>query len=123
MREAIFAAIAITSIAAAQPVESRTTEQVYKNITQLKGTPADQLLPAMQFIASSLGVNCEFCHVQGKMEADDKPPKKTARAMMAMTALLNQNSFGGRQDMTCYSCHRGANRPVNVPPVLESDAA
>jgi photosynthetic reaction center cytochrome c subunit len=106
----------------AQPADAKTAEQVYKNITQLKGTPADQLQPAMQFIAASLGVDCAFCHVQGKMEADDKRAKATAREMMAMTAAINANSFRGQRQVTCYSCHRGATRPVNTPPVLESDA-
>ena len=40
---------------------SRNAEEVYKNIVQLKGTPADQLMPAMQFMAASLGVECAFC--------------------------------------------------------------
>ena len=71
----------------------KTAEEVYKNIVQLKGTPADQLMPAMQFMASSLGVECTFCHVAGKMEADDKQPKKTAREMIAMTAAINKDSF------------------------------
>lgn len=106
----------------AQVPDAKTAEQVYKNITQLKGTPADQLQPAMQFIAASLGVDCAFCHVSGKYEADDKPAKKTAREMMAMTASINTNSFRGQRQITCYSCHRGATRPVNLPPVLESDA-
>ncbi len=104
-----------------QAPEVKTAEQVYKNITQLKGTPADQLDPAMQFIAASLGVNCEFCHVAGKYEADDKRPKKTAREMMAMTAMINKTSFGGRQQITCNSCHNGSQRPAASPSVLESD--
>lgn len=104
-----------------QPAESKPAEQVFKNIVQLKGTPADQLGPAMQFIAASLGVDCTFCHVQGNMEADDKGAKKTARAMMAMTAEINKASFHGQLQVTCYSCHRGSARPVNTPPVLESD--
>jgi hypothetical protein len=108
--------------ALAQAADVKTAEQVFKNITQLKGTPADQLQPAMQFIAASLGVECTFCHVQGKMEADDKPAKKTARDMMAMTLAINANSFRGQKQVTCYSCHRGSTRPVNMPPVLESDA-
>jgi len=121
--EIVIAATAAIGLARGQAAESKTAEQVYKNITQLKGTPADQLTPAMQFIASSLGVECTFCHVQGKMELDDKPAKKTARGMMAMTAAINKDSFGGRTQVTCYSCHRGSARPVNMPPVLESDAA
>jgi photosynthetic reaction center cytochrome c subunit len=108
--------------ARAQAVDAKTAEQVFKNIIQLKGTPADQVPPAMQFIAASLGVDCAFCHVQGKMEADDKGAKRTAREMMAMTAAINTNSFRGQRQVTCYSCHRGSTRPVNTPPVLESDA-
>jgi hypothetical protein len=112
------AALCITAVSAQ---ESKTAEQVYKNIIQLKGTPADQIGPAMTFIAASLGVDCEFCHVQGKNEADDKPAKKTARAMIEMQMSINKASFGGRNQVTCNSCHRGSERPVAVPPVLESD--
>src|ERR1051326_3656195 len=92
----------------------KPAEQVYKNIVELKGIPADQVGPAMQFIAASLGVNCEFCHVQGKFEADDKGAKKTARNMIAMQNMINKNSFGGRTQVTCNTCHRGAARPVAV---------
>jgi hypothetical protein len=102
---------------------SKPAEEVYKNIVSLKGTPADQVMPAMQFMASSLGVECTFCHVQGKMEADDKGAKKTAREMIAMQAAINKDSFRGQLQVTCFSCHRGAQRPVSAPPVLESDAA
>ena len=119
----LIASAASMSLGRAQAAEPKTAEQVYQNITQLKGTPADQLLPAMQFIASSLGVPCTFCHVQGRMEADDKSPKKTARSMMAMTAAINKDAFAGRLQVTCYSCHRGSAHPVAIPPVLESDAA
>src|SRR5262249_24901297 len=105
---------ALIGLAQTQSADSRTADQVYKNITHLKGTPADQLLPAMQFISASLGMDCAFCHVQGKMEADDNPHKKTARDMIAMTASLNQASFRGQRTVTCYSCHRGSTRPVNT---------
>ena len=107
--------------AGAQTPEVKTAEQVYKNIQQLKGTPADQLNSAMQFIAVSLGVDCESCHVAGKYEADDKNNKRTAREMMAMTAAINKDSFRGQRQVTCYTCHRGSLRPVAVPPVEESD--
>src|ERR1017187_6421413 len=105
----------------AQPAEPKTAEQTFKNIIQLKGTPSDQLGPAMTFIAASLGVECTFCHVEGKMELDDKETKKTARQMIAMTAAINKNSFGGKREVTCSSCHHGAHQPAGTPPVLESD--
>jgi len=122
------AAVAFAPIALAQhsldgpAVESKTVEQAYKNIAQIKGTPAEQLMPAMQVISSSLGVECSFCHVAGKPELDDKPAKKTAREMMAMVASINTGSFGGRQQVSCYSCHHGVANPASVPPVLEADA-
>jgi photosynthetic reaction center cytochrome c subunit len=129
LSRAVFTAIAAVAMCAigsrelrAQGADAKTADQVFKNIIQLKGTPADQLTPAMQFISASLGVDCEFCHVQGKPELDDKGAKKTARQMMAMTTAINKDSFGGRLQVTCNSCHRGSARPVAVPAVLESDA-
>lgn len=115
-------AAGVAMTAYGQSAEPKTAEQQFKNITQLKGTPADQLIPAMQFISASLGVECSFCHVQGHNEADDKRPKKTAREMMAMTAAINKDAFHGQRQVTCYSCHRGSARPMNTPPVLDSDA-
>ena len=118
----LVAVLAVASSAFAQTSEVKTAEQTYKNITALKGTPADQLGAAMQFISASLGVECEFCHVQGKFEADDKAPKKTAREMIAMQNAINKDAFRGRLQVTCNSCHRGSLRPVSVPPVLEAGA-
>lgn len=118
MRIVGLAALAVSCLSAQQ-----TAEQVYKNIEAFKGVPADQVGPAMSVIAASLGVDCTFCHVPGKMEADDKAEKKTARQMIAMTTSINNAHFGGRQQITCNSCHRGSPRPVAIPQVIESDAA
>jgi hypothetical protein len=118
---AVAALIYLTPPARGQAAEVKTAEQVYKNITVLKGTPADQLSASMQFIAASLGVDCEFCHVQDKFEADDKGPKRTAREMIAMTLGINKDSFRGRLQVTCFTCHQGHANPVSTPPVQESD--
>jgi hypothetical protein len=99
----------------------KTAEEVFKNIQSLKGVPADQLMPAMQFISASLGVECTFCHVPGKMDSDDKKPKQTAREMIAMTNSINKESFNGHREITCYSCHHGAEHPASTPAVLTSD--
>lgn len=93
----------------------KRSEEVFKNIRVLKGIPADQLMPTMEFISSSLGVECSFCHVEGHFEKDDKKPKQTARNMMEMMFAINLNSFEGHRELTCYSCHRGARDPVNTP--------
>ena len=35
--------------------------------------------------------------------------------MMGMVNSLNQSMFGGRRVVSCYSCHRGVNRPQVIP--------
>ncbi len=99
----------------------KKAEEQFKNIQVLKGIPAEQLVPTMQFIAASLGVQCDFCHVQGAFEKDDKKPKKTARKMMEMMITINAENFDGHRTVTCNSCHRGNPIPQAIPPVLTED--
>lgn len=90
---------------------------VFKNLKILNDTPSDLLLPSMQFITSSLGVHCDYCHVENAFEKDDKPQKQTARRMMRMMQEINSTQFKGQQRVTCYSCHRGSPKPLAVPTV------
>ncbi len=55
---------------------------VFKNIQVLKGVPSTELLPIMNFMRSSLGVRCEYCHVaeNGKYWLDEKAEKQRARS-------------------------------------------
>lgn len=99
----------------------KTAAQQFKNIQVLKDIPADQLIPTMQFVAASLGVECEFCHVQDAFDKDDKKPKQTARKMMQMMFAINQDNFDGHREVTCYSCHRGNIDPVGMPPVMSEE--
>ncbi|HUI40478.1 MAG TPA: c-type cytochrome [Terriglobia bacterium] len=99
---------------AAEPA-GKTAAQAFKNIQVLKDIPAEQLFPTMQFITASLGVECNFCHVQGAFDKDDKEEKKTARKMMTMMFAINKDNFGGEREVTCYSCHRGSAEPVGTP--------
>jgi photosynthetic reaction center cytochrome c subunit len=99
--------------------EPKKAEDQFKNIQVLKGIPADQLMPGMQFIAASLGVGCEFCHVEGAFDKDDKKTKQTARKMMAMMFAINKENFDGHREVTCYSCHRGSADPAGMPPVSD----
>jgi photosynthetic reaction center cytochrome c subunit len=100
----------------------KSAEQAFKNIQVLKGVPADEIIPTMQFVSASLGVECDFCHVQGAFEKDDKKTKQTARKMMEMMFAINADNFDRHREVTCYSCHRGAAKPVGMPPVMEADA-
>jgi hypothetical protein len=101
----------------------KAAEEQFKNIQALKGIPAEQLIPAMQFISASLGVECEFCHVHEKFDSDDKKPKKIARQMITMVLDIDKNNFEGRLEVTCYTCHRGAAVPVSIPAIKDEEMA
>jgi photosynthetic reaction center cytochrome c subunit len=98
----------------APPGAERTAEQQFKNIQALKGFPANQVVQTMHVIESSLGVNCEYCHIQQDRSKDDLETKKTARKMITMVLDINKSTFGGKQVVTCYTCHRGSTAPVNT---------
>jgi photosynthetic reaction center cytochrome c subunit len=100
---------------------TKTAEQQFKNIQVLKDSPAEQLIPTMQFISASLGVDCEFCHVEHQMDKDDKKEKQTARKMIAMELAIDKDHFKGELEVTCYTCHRGSPHPVGTP-ILSADA-
>ncbi len=109
--------------AATQPAATKKAEEVFKNIQVLKGQPADQVIPSMQFISGALGVDCGFCHVNDAFEKDDKEGKKAARDMIKMQFAINQENFRGRAEVTCFTCHRGAHNPVGVPIIADQDAS
>jgi hypothetical protein len=99
----------------AESVAPKLAEEEYKNVQALKGIPAEQVIPSMQFIAASLGVECEYCHVARAFEKDDKKTKLTARKMIGMMMAINKENFEGHREVTCYSCHRGSAEPVPTP--------
>jgi hypothetical protein len=108
------------------------SDEVFKNVQLMKGIPVDQFMATMGFFSASLGMSCEDCHAADDRSwegfAVDNPRKQTARRMIAMMQKINADNFGGRQLVTCYSCHRGADTPRAVPdfsvqygPLLPSD--
>jgi hypothetical protein len=99
------------------PGGGRGGPQQPKNIQVLKDVPLDQLMLTMQYIAASLGVQCNYCHVQGQNDLDDKETKKTAREMMKMVDKLNATFFDGKPRVSCASCHNGRSKPVRTPPL------
>jgi photosynthetic reaction center cytochrome c subunit len=109
--------------AGAAPQAPKTASQQFKNIQILKDIAADQLIPGMQFISASLGVECDYCHVEHAFEKDDKKPKVAARKMMEMMMTINQENFDGQREVTCYTCHQGGARPVSIPIIAEHEKA
>lgn len=99
--------------------QEKTVEQVQKNIKVLTGMPESQLIPVMNYISASLGVRCNFCHVnrsgQWDFPSDEKPEKATARTMMQMVLDVNKNTFKGEPEVGCNTCHRGRRTPQGFP--------
>jgi hypothetical protein len=98
-------------------------EEVFKDIQVLKGIPVDQFMGTMGIFSSALGKNCSECHgLQSggnwALYAQDTPLKRTARRMVLMVKQINDANFGGRQMVTCYSCHRVQSRPKITPSLV-----
>ena len=107
----------------ANPNAPQTAAQKYKNIQVLKDIPADELIPSMQFMSAAMGVECDFCHVEGpdkhlQFDKDDKKEKKTARQMMQMMFAINKNNFDGEREVSCNTCHRGSPHPQAIPAIM-----
>jgi photosynthetic reaction center cytochrome c subunit len=103
-------------------------EDVFKNVQVLRGISVDEFMGTMGFFAASLGLNCTDCHTaesngDWKKYADDTPLKQTARRMILMVRTINQANFAGKRMVTCYSCHRGTDRPKVTPSLAEQYSA
>ena len=69
----------------------------------------------------ALNVDCGYCHGGGAPQAADINPRKDiARKMIMLVRQINANFPGtgvypvGKQEVTCYTCHRGDPHPVSV---------
>ena len=89
--------------------------QAFKNLKVLKVPPAD-IRATMQSFRAGLGVQCEFCHVKGDFASDENPKKDIARKMIVLAQDVNAKFPDGKEHVTCYTCHRGAQEPLTSPP-------
>ena len=99
-------------------------EDVLKNVQVLRGIPLDEFMGTMGFFAAALSLNCTDCHVGAALDnweryADDTPRKQTTRKMILMVRMINQASFGGKREVTCYTCHRSSDHPKVTPSLAE----
>ena len=103
----------------ATPDRPLLAEQVFKNVQVLKGVPVDDFMETMGIMTAALQFDCSDCHANAGTDrvdwAADTPRKRTARRMVAMVATINKDNFGGRQMVTCWSCHRNRDRPLTTP--------
>ena len=115
---------------AAPPPPPMTNLQIFP-----KDTPRPQVIATMQAFTQSLGVACNYCHVQegrggrNDFATDEKAPKKAARGMMLLAREINEKlpaAVGKGADATtrvgCATCHRGVPIPRAITDIL-TDAA
>jgi outer membrane lipoprotein-sorting protein len=124
--------IAVTCLLGGAPASGQTApeekpqmaDEVFKNVQVLRGLTVDEFMGTMGFIAASLSMNCIDCHTTEAASdvtkyAVDTPVKQTARKMILMVKSINAANFGGKQTVTCYSCHRSQNAPKPIPSLAE----
>jgi photosynthetic reaction center cytochrome c subunit len=93
-------------------------------------TSSAVLINAMKNFTRALGVRCQFCHVGEEglplekfdFVADTKPEKQTARMMIRMVGEVNAQITKAMPDapamdyqVTCFTCHCGAQHPQHAP--------
>jgi hypothetical protein len=96
-------------------------EEAFKNVQVLKGIPVDDFMGTMGVMCVALAFDCSDCHTgAGTVTVDwaaDTPRKRTARRMVTMVQTINKDNFGGRQVVTCWTCHRNRDRPLVTPTI------
>jgi photosynthetic reaction center cytochrome c subunit len=96
-----------------------TAGEFFKNVKVLANLPVNEFMTTMGFFSASLGYSCENCHGADSgwenYAADNQAKKQTARRMILMMTAMNKTYFGGRQALTCYTCHRGGDEPRITP--------
>src|SRR5438046_5871338 len=95
------------------------SDQVFKNVQALKGIPVDDFLETMGIMAAALQFDCSDCHANAGTDrvdwAANTPRKRMARNMVNMVTTINRTNFGGRQMVTCWTCHRNRDKPLTTP--------
>jgi photosynthetic reaction center cytochrome c subunit len=100
------------------------SEQAFKDVQLLRGIPIKEFMETMGFFSASLALNCSDCHGEdsGSSWANyalDTPLKQKSRAMIQMMNAINKANFGGAPNVTCYTCHRGSQRPKVIPSLAQ----
>jgi hypothetical protein len=120
-------------VTAISVVARRAPGQLPEKYTNLQVLPKDiapkALVDVMRSFAIDLGTRCEHCHVGAGNDlstfdfaSDAKPEKATARKMMNMIMAIQAQYLNAVGDparlpkVTCYTCHRGALKPLTAPP-------
>ena len=101
------------------PNASKPAAEVFHNVKLMGDIPADRFLRIMDIgYRQSVGVSCDYCHVEDRWEADEKRPKRAAREMILMVRMINDH-LGKLTEIdtmdasvNCTTCHRGYVKPA-----------
>jgi tetratricopeptide (TPR) repeat protein len=99
-----------------------------------KDIPKKELVDIMRSYTRALGESCEYCHVgKGRdlstftFASDEKPQKKTARAMIQMAQAINEqylrqipSSPETKITVNCATCHHGQARPEAIEDIVRT---
>lgn len=97
------------------PMEKRAepASKAFRNLKLLGDLSSERFMAAMQSMRANLGQKCTMCHLVDREDfaSDEKAEKRRARDMIAMTEEIDRRTFGGRLAVTCFTCHRGDEKP------------
>jgi hypothetical protein len=85
------------------------------NLKVLKLTTGAEVGQVMRTFTAGLGVQCNYCHVEGNFASDDNPKKELTRRMIKMTQQINEQFPDRKMHVSCYTCHRGETEPKTAP--------
>jgi tetratricopeptide (TPR) repeat protein len=123
------AALAVLLVCALPASAQMPIPDTFKNLKVLpKDIPKDQLVRVMRGFTTSLGVRCDFCHVEPAgprgpggpppdFASDEKENKAKARVMLKMVHAINTDYLPQLEEgeappqITCETCHRGTKEP------------
>lgn len=126
--------LAVISLIALFAFAATAFQQEERKAVNLKVLPKDisheALEKEMRFYNQSLGVKCNYCHApdperQGRLNfaSDSNHMKDETREMMRMTNDINEKNFQVKANspqttnvVNCYTCHRGEEMPLVLPP-------
>ena len=120
------ATASLISVSAAQTASQGAAPKVplagdvFKNVMLFRGIPVDTFFETMGMFANSMGNDCTFCHASEAVFDKSKFAQSTprilkARQMIVMMNGINKQYFGGRNRVTCFTCHGGSDRPRAEP--------
>jgi hypothetical protein len=129
----VCAVVVLTAAVMTQTPQNPIPEK-FTNLQVLpKDIPRADLVAMMRGFSGQTGSRCSHCHLGEESQdlseydfaSDARPLKAVARKMMLMVRAINGPLLegvgappaAGAAKVTCYTCHRGAKKPLTAPPV------